>query len=101
MPRWVFFMPLTALVAASLVIGLSLGRKAARDTETEVIRQIAARYVAEQGGRARMTDCAARPAVSGGLWLVITCKGSAGKGREYFIDRFGAIRHAGTLPRRE
>ena len=93
MPRWMFFIPVIALVAATAVIGLSLGRKATTVTETDVIVQIAGRYVAQIGGAARPTDCTARPAVSGGLWLVITCAAPGQRGQEYFIDRFGSVRH--------
>ena len=34
---WVLFLPLVALVAAVTVLGLSMGRKAALTTESEVI----------------------------------------------------------------
>ncbi len=98
MPRWMFFLPIIALVAASAVIGLSLGRKVALGTETDVIERVAARYVAETGGDAQPTDCTAHPAVSEGLWLVITCAAPGRGGREYFIDRFGAVRHVGLAP---
>ncbi|MCQ0092611.1 hypothetical protein [Roseovarius sp. M141] len=98
MPRWMFFVPVIALIAASAVIGLSLGRKAVRGAETDVIVQIAARYVAETGGTARPTDCTARPAVSEGLWLVITCAAPGRGGQEYFIDHFGAVRDVGQVP---
>ncbi|PVA12096.1 hypothetical protein DC366_02795 [Pelagivirga sediminicola] len=96
--RWLFYVPVIALVAASAVIGLSLGRKAARTDETDMISQIAARYVAEAGGAARVTDCTARPATSQVLWLVVTCMAPGREGREYFIDRFGAVRHVAHLP---
>ncbi len=95
MPRWMFFAPLIGLVAATAVIGLSLGRKAATTTETDVIEQIAAMYVTEAGPGAAITDCTARPATSDVLWLVVTCT-PPGLGRgafEYFIDRFGGLEH--------
>ncbi len=98
MPRWMFFAPVIALVMAAGVIGLSLGRKALRGTETDVIVKIAARYVAEVGGRARPTDCTARPAASDGLWLVVSCAVPGQGGQEYFIDRFGAVRHVEPVP---
>ncbi len=93
-------MPVIALVAAAGIIGLSLGRKALRGTETDVIVQTAARYVAEAGGNARVTDCTARPAVSKGLWLVVSCAAPAHGGQEYFIDRFGEVRHVEPVPPR-
>ncbi len=91
-------MPVIALVAAAGIIGLSLGRKALRGTETDVIVQTAARYVSEVGGNACITDCTARPAVSRGLWLVVSCAAPAQGGQEYFIDRFGAVRHVEPVP---
>lgn len=96
MPRWMFFAPLMALIAASAVVGLSLGRKAARSSETEVIAQIAARHARETGGQA--SDCAARPATSAELWLVVSCVSKGGAGRVYFIDHFGAVEHGAPLP---
>ncbi|MDO5757431.1 MAG: hypothetical protein Q4P24_07935 [Rhodobacterales bacterium] len=97
MPRWMFFAPMIALVGASAVIGLSLGRKAMRGNETDVIVQVAARYVAEAGRGALLTDCTARPATSRDLWLVVTCIRPGGQGREYFIDRFGGVRQVDIL----
>lgn len=97
MPRWIFFAPLIGLIAATAVIGLSLGRRAALTTETEVIERIAGRYVVDAGGAARMTDCTARPAVSAQLWLVVTCMPpDASVAYEYFIDSFGALEHFST-----
>ncbi len=94
MPRWIFFAPLIGLIAATAVIGLSLGRKAATTTETATIERMAARYVVDAGGAARITDCTARPAVSAQLWLVVTCTPPGGPGAfEYFVDRFGALEH--------
>ena len=100
MPPWMFFLPVIALVAATAVIGLSLGRKAVRGAETDVIVQIAARYVAQAGGNARPTDCTARPAASQGLWLVITCAAPGREGQEYFIDSFGGVQHVQPVPPR-
>ena len=97
MPRWMLFAPMIALVAASAAIGLSLGRKAMRGSETDVIIKVVARYIAEAGGGARPTDCTARPATSRNLWLVVSCIRPDGQGREYFIDRFGGVRHVDTL----
>ncbi len=91
---WVLFLPLVALVAAVTVLGLSMGRKAALTTESEVIEAVAARYL-DEGGTAR-SDCRARPAVSEGLWLVVTCE-SDGVGFEYFIDRFGRVADRSVL----
>lgn len=97
MPRWMFFVPVITLIAASAVLGLSLGRKALRGTETDVIVQTADRYVAEVGGNARPSDCTARPAASDGLWLVVSCAAQGQGGRDYFIDRFGRVKHVGEV----
>ena len=91
---WVLFLPLVALVAAVTVLGLSMGRKAALTTESEVIEAVAERYL-DEGGAAR-SDCRARPAVSDGLWLVVTCARD-GVGIEYFIDRFGRVADRSVL----
>ncbi|MFX0545649.1 hypothetical protein ACEWPL_008905 [Roseovarius sp. S1116L3] len=92
MPRWMFFAPLIGLVAATAVIGLSLGRKTAlRSDETEVITRIIRQYVEEEGAGATETDCTARLATAEALWLVVTCAPRGRAGRIYYIDRFGAI----------
>lgn len=91
MPRWAFLLPLLAVVAAGIGLALLLGWRAATTTETDVIEKVAALYVADVGDTAQRTDCSARPALSDGLWLVVTCAGSAGKGVDYFIDRYGRI----------
>lgn len=83
MPR-VIVLSVVGLVAVAAGLGLLLGKRAVTTTETDVIEQVAARYVAETG--AALTDCAARPAASTGLWLVVACAG-----HEYFVDRFGRI----------
>lgn len=85
-------LPVAVLLLAAAGIGLSLGLRAVGITETEVIDRVAARYVREAGEEARHTDCAARPAASAGLWLLITC------GRhEYFVDDRGRLVHV-NLP---
>lgn len=92
MARRLIFLPVVALIAAAAGIGLLLGGRVATGSETEVIARIAARYMSETGGAA--TDCSARPAASGDLWLVVTCAG-----HEYFVDAHGRVAHvnaAGT-----
>jgi hypothetical protein len=83
-----FLLSLAGLVGLAGVLGLMLGLRAIGATETEVIERVAARYVAETGGV--VTDCAARPATSGGLWLVVICGSESGR-VEYFVDRTGRI----------
>ncbi|HKL65843.1 MAG TPA: hypothetical protein VJ886_07015 [Roseovarius sp.] len=84
MPRRLIYLPVLGLVAAVLVLGLVLGGRAATTTETEVIDRVADRYVTETG--AARSDCAAQPAASAGLWLVVACAG-----HEYFVDGFGRV----------
>lgn len=83
------FAPVAALVVGAGVLGWMLGARSMTQGETEVINRMAALYV-EEGGRA--TDCAARPAASDGLWLVVRC-GCKGGMREFFVDDFGRLAH--------
>ncbi|PKQ14015.1 MAG: hypothetical protein CVT70_00710 [Alphaproteobacteria bacterium HGW-Alphaproteobacteria-1] len=83
-----FLLSLAGLVGLAGVLGLMLGLRAFDTTETEVIERVAARYVAETGGT--VSDCAAWPATSAGLWLVVIC-GSEGGRVEYFVDRTGRV----------
>ncbi|WP_297774772.1 hypothetical protein [uncultured Roseovarius sp.] len=88
MPRRVIFAPILALVALAGGIGLLLGGRAVLTTETEVIERMAARYLEEAGAGAARSDCAARPAVSDDLWLVVACGDY-----EYFVDAYGRLVH--------
>jgi len=88
------FAPVLAIVAAVSVLGLSMGRKTALTTESQVIEKVATIYV-EEGGMAR-TDCHARPARSSELWLVVTCT-REGAGAEYFIDHYGRVADRAAL----
>lgn len=81
--------PVVALVGLAAVVGYLLGARSAAPNETEVIQRMAALY-AEEGGTA--TACAARPAQSAGLWMVVRCA-CAGAVREYFVDDFGRLAH--------
>ncbi|MDR9394589.1 MAG: hypothetical protein RI571_09795 [Roseovarius sp.] len=91
MPRWVWFLSLGGLVAVVAGLGLLLGGRAVLTTETAVIERVAARYVAEAGGGAAVSDCAARPARSARLWLVIACDAGEGPKRTYFVDDYGRV----------
>jgi len=85
------FAPLVALILCAGVLGWLLGVRSVTPGETEVINRMAALYV-EEGGRA--TDCAARPAASDGLWLVVRCGcAETEAAREYFVDDFGRLAH--------
>jgi hypothetical protein len=88
MSRRLLFLPVVALIAAVAGIGLMLGGRAVQTTETEVIERMVTRYLTEAGVGAARTDCAARPAMSADLWLVVVC------GRfEYFVDAYGRLVH--------
>ncbi len=89
MSRRLIFLPLLALLAAVAGIGLLLGARAVTTTETEAIDRMAARYLDEAGTGAQRSDCAARPAVSDDLWLVVTCGDF-----EYFVDSYGRLAHS-------
>ncbi|MFK7938935.1 MAG: hypothetical protein AB8B82_06120 [Roseovarius sp.] len=91
MPRWVFIGPLMAVMVAGIALALLLGWRVATTTETAVIEKVADLYVADAGDSAARTDCAARPAASDGLWLVVTCAAHTGQGVDYFVDRYGRI----------
>ena len=91
--RWAHILPLSMLVLALAGLGFLLGKRAVSTTETEVIERIADGYVDQMGGAAKRTDCAARPAQSDGLWLVVSCLSSGGDGVDYFVDRFGRVAH--------
>lgn len=81
-------LPLVALIAVVAGIGLLLGGRAVTTTETQAIERMAALYLDEAGRGAQRSDCAARPAASADLWLVVTCGGY-----EYFVDAYGRLAH--------
>ncbi|MEI4231885.1 hypothetical protein [Roseovarius sp. D22-M7] len=88
MSRRLMVLPLVALIAVVAGIGLLLGGRAVTTTETQAIERMAALYLDEAGTGAARSDCAARPAMSDELWLVVTC------GRyEYFVDPYGRLAH--------
>ena len=91
--RWAHILPLSLLVLALAGLGFLLGKRFVTTTETEVIERIAVDYVDKMGGGAKRTDCAARPAQSEGLWLVISCQPPLGDGIDYFVDRYGRVAH--------
>lgn len=88
MPRGLHVLPLVALIAVVAGLGLMLGGRAVTTTETEVIERVAERYLGEAGADAARTDCAARPAASADLWLVVACGQY-----EYFVDAYGRVAH--------
>ena len=75
-----------SLLAAAL--GLSLGLRTERLSETEVIETWASTYVDETGGKP--TDCAATPDPRPEIWLTIRC-GRGANARVYPVDRMGRL----------
>jgi len=84
--------PVLALIAVVVGIGLMPGGRAVTTTETEVIERMAARYLGEAGRGAVRSDCAARPAVSGALWLVVACRDDA-----YLVGAYGRLVHRNAV----
>ena len=64
-------LPLIGLATFALAFGLWAGLRAVPPTETEIILDMAARYVAETGGQA--TDCAGWPPPVDGVRMVVIC----------------------------
>ncbi len=91
MPRWVWFVPISALVAALGVWAFRLGWIAATLTETDVILAYSARYLEEAGTGARLTDCTAQPGTVKRIWILVTCIGADGVRYDYPVDRFGRL----------
>jgi len=88
MARAMVFLPVLLLCVMTAALGRILGGRASLTTETEVIEQVAKRYLSEAGDGATRTDCAAHPASSSDLWLVVICGGY-----EYFVDVYGRLVH--------
>lgn len=82
-------LPLLALIAMVAGIGLMLGGRVVTTTETQAVERMATVYLGEAGAGAKRTDCAARPAVSDDLWLVVACGDY-----EYFVDPYGRLAHS-------
>jgi hypothetical protein len=64
-------LPLAAMLTVAAALGLWLGVRAVPPTETNIILDAAARYVAETGGEA--TDCAGWPPPIEGVRMVVIC----------------------------
>ena len=67
----------------AIVLGLSLGQKAAKVSETEVIEYYATKYSRETGGA--LSDCHAVPSSHPDVWLVVECMRETTV-RSYFIN---------------
>lgn len=84
--------PLAAGLALALVAGaygLWQGLAVARLDEGRVIAQVAAAYVADRGGAARVTDCIGLPGSRSGVWIEVVCGGDPLQ--RYEVDRRGRI----------
>jgi len=90
MPRWLWWMPLGVLTVVAGLFVFRQGYVVAHITETDVINHYAALYVEAGPEGARVTDCAARPGVAAGVWLVVNCGGTAHI-VQYRVDRFGRL----------
>lgn len=101
--RWIWFIPLSALVLWTAWLGIRWGIIAASITESDVIDAYAQRYLedrARDGSRvgASLSDCVAYPGEEKGTWLVISCGPSpydASLHYEYYVDRLGQLRYSG------
>ncbi len=91
MPRWLWFLPLAALVLAIGLWAFRLGWIAATLTETDVIMAYSARYLEEHAGPVRQTDCSAQPATIESVWIIVTCIAGDGTRYDYPVDRFGQL----------
>ncbi|MEM6303633.1 MAG: hypothetical protein AAF744_02875 [Pseudomonadota bacterium] len=95
--RWLWWLPLALLTVFCAIVGLRYGMQVVNTTETDVIAHYAARYVAETGEGARLTDCVAAPADEmPHVWLKVLCRppGSPGKVTAYLVNRFGGLEAA-------
>lgn len=93
MPRWLWFMPLGALMVALGVWGFRLGWIAATITETDVIDAYTARYLEAQGPDARATDCSAQPGQDAAVWIIVSCVTRGAERIDYPVDRMGRLLH--------
>lgn len=91
MPRWLWFAPLAALVAALAVWGFRLGWIAATITETDVIEAWTAHYLAHEGPGALVTDCTAQPGTDDRVWILVSCVPQSGARVDYPVDRLGRL----------
>ena len=80
------FLATAFLCFGAVIIGLTLGQKRSKLSETDVINAFAEDYA--RGTGRPVTDCVARPHPQENIWLVVKC-GTAGKQRKYFADTLG------------
>ena len=86
--RWIIT-PIAALTVLAGYVGLQLGQPV---TETDIINQYAAIYVAENGHAAKMTDCLATPSQHPDVRLVVRCTHPDGTIHSYFAGPRAELR---------
>lgn len=86
MRRWALFLPLAALVVLTGYLGLRLGQPL---SETQIISRYAARYVAEAGAGAQVTDCAATPHPD--ARMIVVCHHADGATYSYVVGARGEL----------
>lgn len=84
--RWLYFVPLGALVAYAAYLGWQRGQL---PTETEIINRYAATYLAMAPEGAQPTDCAATSHPDAAIRMVITCAHPSGLTTTYFVGPRG------------
>lgn len=86
MMRWVYFVPLVALVIFAGYLGLRSGDL---PDETEIINRYAAAYLETAAEGAKATDCAASPHPDVAIRMVINCTHETGLTTTYFVGPRG------------
>ena len=84
--RWALFAPVAVLTLFVGYLALQLGRV---PTETQIITDYAARYVATAGAGARMTDCAAAPHPA--ARMIVICRHDSGVRYRYVVGNRGQL----------
>ncbi|MDX8349518.1 hypothetical protein SLH49_16160 [Cognatiyoonia sp. IB215446] len=86
MRRWVYFLPVAALIVFAGYLGL---RSGGIPNETEIIDRYAAAYLATAPNGASLTDCSATPHPDDAIRMVINCAHPSGILTTYYIGPRG------------
>ena len=86
MRRWIYFLPVAALVSFAGYLGLRSGDL---PSDTDIINHYAAAYLAMAPEGALATDCAATPHADPAVRLVVSCSNSSGLTTTYFVGPRG------------
>lgn len=97
MPRWIWFVPLCALVTALAALSFRMGWIVATISETDVIEAWAAHYVASEAGGSQH-DCTARPGHRPPVWILVSCVHHDGRRFDYPVDKMGRLISAAAQP---